>query len=47
MSIKYILPPFQVICRFDFGQSKTVLSLTNFIDKYNNIYKTKLVLSNQ
>mgnify|MGYP003702636263 CR=1 FL=1 len=42
-----ILPPFQVIRRFDFGQSQTVLSLTKFIDKYNNIYNTKLVSSNQ
>ena len=41
-----LLPPFQVIRRFDFGQ--TVSSLTKFIiDKYSNIYNTKLVSSNQ
>ena len=41
-----LLPPFQVIRCFDFGQSQTALSLTKFIDKYNNIYITKLVLLN-
>ena len=29
----YVLPPFQVIKRFDFGQSQTVLSLTKFVEK--------------
>jgi hypothetical protein len=42
-----ILPPFQVIRRFDFGQSQTALNLTKFIDKYSNIYNTKLVSLNQ
>jgi hypothetical protein len=42
-----VLPPFQVIRHFDFGQSQTVLRLTKFIDKYSNIYNTKLVSSNQ
>ena len=32
---------------FHFGQRQTVLSLTKFIDKYSNIYNTKLVSSNQ
>jgi hypothetical protein len=44
---KILLPPFQVTRRFDFGQNQTILSLTKFIDKYSNIYNTKLVLSNQ
>ena len=44
---KPLLPPFQVTKRFDFGQSQTVLSLTKFIDKYSNIYNTKLVSPNQ
>ena len=42
-----LLPPFQVIRRFDFGQSQIVSSLTKFMDKYSNIYNTKLVSSNQ
>ncbi len=42
-----VLFPFQVIRRFDFDQSQTVSSLTKFIDKYSNIYNTKLVSSNQ
>jgi hypothetical protein len=29
----YILPPFQVIRRFDFGQSQTALNLTKFLEK--------------
>ena len=33
--------------RFDFGQYQTVLNLTKFIDKYINIYNTKLVSSYQ
>ncbi len=41
-----VLSPFQVIKHFDFSQSQTVLSLTKFIDKYINIYNTKLVSSN-
>jgi hypothetical protein len=32
-SIVYILPPFQVIRRFDFGQSQTALNLTKFVEK--------------
>ncbi len=44
---RIVLPPFQIIRRFDFGQSQIVLSLTKFTDKYNNIYNTKLVSSNQ
>ena len=39
---KYILPPFEVIRCFDFGQNQ----ITKFIDKYSNIYNTKLVLLN-
>ena len=31
--ITELLPPFQVIRCFDFGQSKTVSSLTKFIEK--------------
>ena len=42
----YVLPPFQVIKYFDFGQSQTVSNLTKFTDKYSNIYITKLVLLN-
>ena len=42
-----ILPLFQVIRCFGFGQSQTASSLTKFIDKYsNNIYITKLFLLN-
>ena len=47
MLLYIVLPPFQVIKRFDFGQSQTISNLTKFIDKYNNIYNTKLVSSNQ
>jgi hypothetical protein len=36
-----------VIKCFDFSQNQIVLSLTNFIDKYSNIYNTKLVSSDQ
>jgi hypothetical protein len=31
--ITELLPPFQVIRCFDFGQSQTALSLTKFIEK--------------
>ena len=41
-----VLPSFQVIRCFYFGQSQTALSLVKFIDKYSNIYITKLVLLN-
>ncbi len=41
-----LLPPFQIISRFDFGQSQTPSNLTMFIDKYSNIYNTKLVSIN-
>ena len=34
---KILLPPFQVIRYFDFGQNQTALSLTKFINKYCNI----------
>ena len=33
-----LLPPFQVIRRFDFGQSQTALSLTKFVEKNSNIF---------
>ena len=32
--------------RFDFDKSQTILNLTKFINKYSNIYNTKLVSSN-
>jgi hypothetical protein len=43
---KYNLP-FSHKTSFNFGQNQTTLSLTTFIDKYSNIYNTKLVLLNQ
>ncbi len=43
----YLLPPFQIISHFDFRRSQITLSLTKFVDKYSNIYNTKLVLSNR
>ncbi len=44
--INHLFPPFQVIKHFNFCQSQTILSLTKFIDKYNNIYNIKLVSLN-
>ena len=41
-----VLPPFQVIRRFDFGQSQTTLNLTNSIEKSSNIYNTSIVSLN-
>ncbi len=38
---------FQIISRFDFGQSQTTPILTEFENKYSNIYNTKLVSLNQ
>ena len=37
---------FHVIRRFNFGQSQTTLSLTNSIEKSNNIYNTNIVVLN-
>ncbi len=37
---KKVLPPFEVIRRFDFGQSQTASSLTKFVEKVNNIFNT-------
>ena len=34
---KKVIHPFQVIRRFDFGQSQTASSLTKFVEKINNI----------
>ena len=34
----FILPPFQVIRCFDFGQSHTASSLTKFIEENSNIF---------
>lgn len=41
--LKVVLPPFQTISNFNFGQSQTTSILTKFVDKYDNIYNTKLV----
>ena len=41
-----LLPPFQVIRRFEFDQSQTTSNMTKFMHKYSNIYNTKLVLLN-
>mgnify|MGYP003703144977 CR=1 FL=1 len=38
---------FHIISYFNFDQIQTTLSLTKFIDKYSNIYNTKLALLNQ
>ena len=35
---------FQVIRRFDFGQSQTVLSLTKFVEKMSNIFNPRKIL---
>jgi hypothetical protein len=45
--MKKLFPPFQAIRHFDFGQNQTTSNLTKFIDKYSNIYNTKLVSLNQ
>lgn len=36
-----ILPPFQVLTRFDFSESQTTLILTNFIEKVVLIFLTQ------
>jgi hypothetical protein len=40
---KQLLPLFQVIRRFDFGQSQTALSLTNFIEKGSSIFNPRQI----
>ena len=40
---KQLLPLFQVIRRFDFGQSQTDLSLTNFIEKSSSIFNPRQI----
>ncbi len=37
------LPSFQVIRRFNFGQSQTALSLTRFVEKSNNIFNPRQI----
>jgi hypothetical protein len=38
-----VLPLFQDIRRFDFSQSQTTLSLTNFVEKNSNIFNPRLI----
>jgi hypothetical protein len=38
-----LLSPFQVIRRFDFGQSQIVLSLTKLVEKNNSIFNPKQI----
>jgi hypothetical protein len=42
----FLLPPFYIISRFDRFKIKLFESLIKFIEKYSNIYSTKLVLLN-
>jgi hypothetical protein len=41
--IEMYLKLFQVIRLFDFGQNQTVLNLTKFIEKNNNIFNPKQI----
>ncbi len=40
---KMLLPPFQVLGRFNFDQSQTVLSLIKFIEKSSNIFNPRQI----
>jgi hypothetical protein len=41
--VEEVLHPFQVIRRFDFGQSQTALSLTKFVEKSSNIFNPRQI----